>query len=435
MSIYKRVIIVILLSFLFCGCVQLQSTLIDKKLLKKDFKYKKFSKEDRYIMFALEYNRIGKKEEARELFLKLYQESLKEEYLFEYIKSSFEIKKYDDVISIIEQNRKQISRYETKILKLYILTLSKKRDYKKAQSIAKELLEKEAIESNYELLGIILLQKEEYKEAKKLFWRVYKNSSSITSLLNLTNIMYVHLDEKIEAINLLEAYTKLNGCNNLVCSKLLGFYQEQKNIDGVIDVLKKTYNNLKSSSNDFALNKVYKLLMYYLEGKDINEAISFLETSKYDDDKLLNLYRNSFQYDKAYELAKKLYDKKGNIDYLAQIAIIEFERAEDKRKVLDDVIKKFEDVLVVLDNHVYQNYLGYILIDFDIDIKKGLLFINKALAQAPNNLAYLDSLAWGQYKLKQCKEAYKNMKKVVDSTGLNDKEIRTHWEKIKECNK
>ncbi len=57
--------------------------------------------------------------------------------------------------------------------------------------------------------------------------------------MNLTNIMYVYLDEKKEAINLLEAYTKVNDCNNLVCSKLLSFYQEEKNIDGVISVLKK----------------------------------------------------------------------------------------------------------------------------------------------------------------------------------------------------
>ncbi len=79
-----------------------------------------------------------------------------------------------------------------------------------------------------------------------------------------------------------------------------------------------------------------------------------------------------------------------------------------KKTVLKSVIKKFEDVLTVLDNHVYQNYLGYILIDFDVDINKGGLdFVNKALEKAPpNNLAYIDSLAWGgQYKLKQCKKS------------------------------
>lgn len=431
----KRIIVLILFSFFFCGCIQSQSNLLNNDLVKKDFKYKTFANEDRYIMFALEYDRQGMKEESRELFSKLYEETLKEEYLFEYIRASFALKKYDEIILNVEKNRKNINRDENKILKIYILSLLNTKDYEKAEIVANELIKKEDIDVNYELLGTILLQKAEYIKAKELFNKVYKNSSSINSLLNLTNIMYVYLDEKKEAINLLEAYTKVNGCNNLICSKLLSFYQEEKNIDGVISVLKKTYNSLKNNSNHFTQAKVYKLLMYYLEKKDINEAIAFLEQSKHDDDKLLNLYKNALQYDKAYDLANTLYKESGNIDYLAQIAIIEFERAKDKRKVLKSVIKKFEDVLTVLDNHVYQNYLGYILIDYDVDINKGLEFVNKALAKAPNNLAYIDSLAWGQYKLKQCKKAYKNMKKVVDSAGLNDTEIKTHWEKIKECSK
>ena len=57
----------------------------------------------------------------------------------------------------------------------------------------------------------------------------------------------------------------------------------------------------------------------------------------------------------------------------------------------------------------------------------------KALKKEPKNLAYLDTLAWGEYKLNNCAEAYIQMKKVVDEAGLEDKEIRLHWEKIKEC--
>ncbi len=432
----KTVIILALFYFIFYGCIKLQSSSIDENLIKKDFKYKSFLQEDKDIMFALEYDKKGEKQKARERFLKLYKDTLKQEYLFAYIKISFGINKYDDIISIVEQNRKQIDKNEKEILKIYILSLTYKKDYEKAHHVTNELLKKEPSDLNYELLGTIFLQKKDYKEAKEVFKKVYKNSSSETSLLNLTDIMYLYLNEKKEAINFLEIYIKINGCkNNLVCSKLLTFYQEEKNIDGIILLLKRTYDDLKNSSNSFALDKVYKLLMYYLEGKDINEAISFLEQNRYDDDKLLSLYRYSLQYDKAYSLAKKLYKERANIDYLAQIAIIEFEKAKDKKEVLKDVIKKFEDVLVILDNHIYQNYLGYILIDFDIDVKKGLFFVNKALKKEPNNVAYLDSLAWGQYKLKQCKKAYKNMKKVVDITGLDDEEIKLHWEKIKECNK
>ncbi len=437
MSSNKRVIIVILFSFFLYGCVQLQNNNeFDKNLLKKKFTYKEYAYEDKFIMFALEYNKIGKKEEARELFLKLYNETSKDEYLLEYIKNSFFLKKEEQIISIVEKNLSRIDEYKNRILKIYILALARNKELEKAEKYAQELIEAEKKDVNYELLGTILLQKEEFVKAKKLFKKAYKSSFSLSSILNLTNVMYVYLDEKKEAITLLEEYIEKNGCDNLSCAKLLAFYQEEKNIDGVISVLKRTYFNLKKKETPtVTLNRVYKLLMYYLEKKDINKAIEFLKTSHHDDDKLLDLYKNSLQYKEALKLANKLYEKSSNIDYLAQIAIIEFESAGDKKKALPSVIEKFENVLSVLDNHIYQNYLGYILIDFDIDVEKGISYVKKALEKDPNNIAYLDSLAWGQYKLKECKKAYENMKKVVDRTGLVDEEIKAHWEKIKECNK
>jgi hypothetical protein len=177
------------------------------------------------------------------------------------------------------------------------------------------------------------------------------------------------------------------------------------------------------------------MLLPLLEQKDIKLAIKFLENNKLNDLKLLSLYKRTNQLKKALNLMKDLYKKTKYIDLLAQIAILEFEVAKDKRKVLQSVIKKFEDVLAVLDNHTYQNFLGYLLIDYDIDVRKGLGLVKKALKKSPNNIAYIDSLAWGQYKLKECKNALQNMKIVVDEIGLDDNEIKLHWEKIKECNK
>ena len=131
-------------------------------------------------------------------------------------------------------------------------------------------------------------------------------------------------------------------------------------------------------------------------------------------------------------------DELMDADYLNGVKIsriIQFEMAEDKSKVLNEVIFKFDKVLLVTNNHIYENYLAYILIDFNINVSKGVTLVKKALVQEPNNLAYIDTLAWGQYKLKNCKEANKQMKRVVDEIGLNDEEIKLHWEKIKECKK
>ncbi|XOB61144.1 hypothetical protein ACMC56_11060 [Campylobacterota bacterium DY0563] len=433
MSSYYRYLIFIFLIFL-SGC-SLNNENINTNLIKKDFKYKTFALEDRYIMFALEYLRQGNNEEASDLFLKLFENTLKEQYLLEYTKLAFGLKRYDELISYVQKNKNTLDENKNQILKVYILALIQKSELDLAEKEIKNLLKVENDESTNELLGNVYIKKAEYKKAKEIYKKLYKNSSSMSSLLNLSNIMYQFTDEKKEAINLLESYVNVKGCGNIVCSKLLEFYQNDNNIDGVISILKRTYLTFKDEGNSQMLDKIYKLLMFYLEKKDINEAIFFLEESGADDNKLLSLYRVTNNYKKANKLVNKLYKDTGNIDYLAQIAIIEFEMAKDKKKVLKSVIKKFEDVLTILDNHVYQNYLGYILIDFDIDVEKGLYYVNKALEKAPDNLAYIDSLAWGLYKQKDCKNAYINMKRVVESTGTNDDEIKLHWEKIKECNK
>lgn len=436
MSSYKNIIVFIFLGFFIVGCTSLNTPqLTNENLIKKEFKYKAFEHENKFVMFALEFDKQGNKQEARELYKSLFEKTSKDEYLYEYIKLSFYLRKYDEAIKIIQSNKEKILTKKLEIKKVYILCLMQVNSLEEALFETNKLLKLEDTSKNYELLGNIYIQKGDYKKAKELYSKLYKKELDENILINLVNVMYLYLDEKKEAVTLLESQSKMTKCSKAVCSKLLAFYQEEKNIDGIVSVLRRMYYKAKEEKDDFAISRVYKLLMYYLEKKDISEVISFLEQSNADNEKLLNLYRTSNKYDKAYALVNKLYKESSNIEYLGQIAMIEFEMTENKKEVLDDVIKKFKEVLIVLDNHVYQNYLGYILIDFDIDIKSGIAYVKKALEKSPNNLAYLDSLAWGQYKLKDCKNAYINMKKVVDQAGLSDKEIIEHWEKIKECNK
>lgn len=431
MSSYKRALVLLPIIFIFFGCVPQTSNLV-----KYDYKYKAYENENELILHALEYMKQGNRQKASILFLNLFNKTLNDEYLFEYSRLAFSIKNYQDIITIVEANKEHIKKNEDKVSKIYILSLMQTKQVDKAKVVLDDLLKKYDTDSNKELLANIYLLKKDYEKAKDVFEEVYESTLTSNTLLNLVDVMYTYLNEKEDAINYLESHLKVYGCDNLVCSKLLGFYQEQKDINGVISVLKRTYISFKEDDkNKYTVDKVYKLLMYYLEKKDINEAIAFLEETKANDEKLLSLYQNARMSNKAYELVQKLYKRTGNLDYLAQVAMLEFEVAKDREKVLKSVIKKFEDVLAVLDNHIYQNYLGYILIDYDIDVKKGLKLVEKALEKAPNNLAYIDSLAWGQYKLKDCKNAKINMQKVVDSAGLNDDEIRTHWEKIKECSK
>jgi len=182
-----------------------------------------------------------------------------------------------------------------------------------------------------------------------------------------------------------------------------------------------------------SLDKITNTIVDILKLKDINNAIKFLEENKILDIRLLTLYHQSKQYDKALKLTRTLYLKTKDVNFLAQLAILEYEMAENKADILDTVIANFTIALESIDSHTYQNYFGYILIDHDVDVKKGIKFVKKALEKEPNSIAYRDSLAWGYYKQHDCKKAKTIIEKLKDEIGLEDLEMKKHYDAIKEC--
>lgn len=418
MSCYKRYLVI------FVFITSLLSNELDKNF-----------NEDLYILYALEYEKQGKTNESRILYEKLFENTKNYEYFIKYLRASLATGNFKDIIKKVQPHlNKDIDEQEL-ILRIYCVSLLNLNETDKAMVVAQRLLKEYKSALNYEVLANVYFVKKDYEKAASYFESSYSMNNDSNTLFNLVNVLYAYLNKKPEALAYLETHVRLYGCDSIVCSKLVSIYQEQNNIDGIISVLKRSYQANKDNGNEEMATKTYKFLITYLEKKDINEAISFLEKEKIDDEKLIALYKRVNKPLKALKLVRKLYKEDGNIDYLAQIAILEFETAKDKRKVLNKVIKKFNDVLTVLDNHVYQNYLGYLLIDYDIDVKKGLKYVESALEKAPNNIAYIDSQAWAYYKLNNCVEAYRLMKRVVDEVGLSEAEIRLHWNKIKECSK
>lgn len=408
------------------GCTQSNVALPEKQT-------EVFEQEDEYILYAIEYTNQGKYDMSRDLYFELFEKTKKYEYLLQSLRFSLEIKDFEFAKENSKKNlNKNVKEYE-ELYRIYIVALINLYEYDEALKQAKILAKQFDNIINAELLGNVLYIKKEYYEAVGYFESAYSANGNPNTLLNLVNILYTFTNEKQKAISYLETHVRLKNCDIAVCAKLLSIYEEQQNIDGVISILKRMYHKLKEEQDFNSMIKVYNMLMDYLEQKDINLAIKFLEENRIDDTKLITLYKRANKNEKALELVRGIYKKNKNLDILAQIAILEFEAAQNKTEVLESVIHKFEEVLAVLDNHIYQNYLGYILIDYDLDVPKGMELVKKALEKAPNNLAYLDSLAWGLYKQHSCEESYKHMQKIVNAIGLKDEEIKLHWEKIQEC--
>ncbi len=429
MSSYKKHLLIILTTFLFVGCAatKQQKIGIDEKILEN---------EDQLIVYALEYERKRFLDKSVTLYLELFYKTNRYIYLTRALNLLLEQKKYNQSLQLAKENitNETSSEYEN-IMRIYVVSLINLKQYDLALTNALKLLVKNNSSNNYELIANIYYQQKNYKKSVEYFESSYVTNFKSKTLLNLVNILYVYLDQKEKALSYLETHIRLYGDELVINYKLLSIYQEQKNLDGIISILKRIYYKYKDDENTTSMEKTSEILVSYLEKKDIKLAIKFLEKENNSLQRLLALYKKTRQIDKALMVIMNIYKQSGNIDLLAQVAVLEFESAKDKRAVIPSVIKKFEEVLTVLNNHIYQNYLGYILIDFDIDVKKGLIYVNKALEKAPNNVAYIDSLAWGEYKLQNCEVAYTHMKKVVDAIGLNDEEIKDHWNKIKECGK
>jgi tetratricopeptide (TPR) repeat protein len=72
------------------------------------------------------------------------------------------------------------------------------------------------------------------------------------------------------------------------------------------------------------------------------------------------------------------------------------------------------------------NGLGYILVDSDIDLLRGLRCCKKAVDLKPQSAAYLDSLGWAYFKNGELLEARTWLRRAQE-LAPQEKEIRDHW--------
>jgi tetratricopeptide (TPR) repeat protein len=76
-------------------------------------------------------------------------------------------------------------------------------------------------------------------------------------------------------------------------------------------------------------------------------------------------------------------------------------------------------------NAMALNYLGYMLADRGVRLQDSITYVQRALALDPDNPAYLDSLGWAQFKLRQYAAAEKNLRAAAHADQF-DPTIRDH---------
>lgn len=391
---------------------------------------KAFDQEDLYIMLALNAEQTKHYRIAAERFDKLYEKSSKKEYLYRSLHDYLMAKENKKVIQKVDAITGN-SLSDPILVRMKIIALIEMGKLDEAKKTATSLAKKTQKADDYLLASNVYIKNQEYNKAFKYLESAYMKGYNEKILDKIAVILYSDLHRKKDAIAYLETYSRINGCTQLICKRLIEIYSNENNIDGLLSVYKRLYNLNKDKA------VAQKIIQIYAYKRDYVKLIDFLEATHADNKVLLELYVSGKNYAKASALAQKLYENTGDIKYLGQSAIYEYEAHSKKmsKKVLTSVIAKLTEVAKQTDDPLYLNYLGYILIDHDIDVEKGIGYIKKVVKNNPDSAFYLDSLAWGYYKLGECAKAKKIMDKVVNMEGGDNPEVLLHVKKIDACYK
>jgi predicted Zn-dependent protease len=131
------------------------------------------------------------------------------------------------------------------------------------------------------------------------------------------------------------------------------------------------------------------------------------------------------KYSEANEVLLTIYYMHSSNEFKSKVAL----RIAHNYELMDSItvaVVWLEQLLAQeSENHTAMNNLGYILIDRDIDVKRGLSLVEKALTYVPEEFSYLDSKAWGLYKTGKYEEALQIFEKL-ETGGMKADELWEH---------
>ncbi len=381
-----------------------------------------------YLFKAVFLEYSGGYNEAAKWYEKLYETTKDDTFLTKTVENLLRAKKYEKALSMVEaklRSDRENILYNELAARLYLA----KKEYEKAKEHILKALQQRKNAKDYELLASIYMLQKEYAKALKYYKSAYSMQPTPHRVNSIAYIMYFYLDKPKEAVAYLETYSRIYGCERSVCKTLASLYGSSNDIEGLVSVYKRLYETYEEPLY------ARKLVELYVYQKKYDEAIEYVKRVD-DEELLLDLYKAKKDFKKAKELAMRLYEETKDPKFLAQNAIFTYEASSKKDPAtLKEVASKLEKVIKELPDPLYLNYLGYLYIDHDIDVKRGIELVKQALQKEPNSPYYLDSLAWGYYKIKKCQKALKLIKRVYYDLGFKDPEVKYHLQKIEECMK
>lgn len=411
MKILLKYFIVLLVFFLSAACASLNAKNTERLEVLKAFYFENNAKFDA----------------SKKILLNLYRKTGHKIYLKESIKIAF-LTKSSDFSALLNEGKKVLSK-DNDFMRILISDMIFKRQLKSAKIELEKLIKRDKNSKNYSMLASLYLYEKNYIQAISYFKKAYALENDEKTALIIADLYENKLFDTKNAINFLQNTLK-NEKSPVLLENLAILYIKNNEQEKAIKIYENLYKNelderyFDAIVQIFAIEREFEKAIVYMNKNFPNSAV------------IADLYATLNQFDKAYEFCKNQYNQSANPIFLAKMAIYEYEKNGKKtdKKTLQNVLKNFENSVFLVDEALYYNYYGYLLIDHDLDIQKGINLVQKALKIEPNSPFYIDSLAWGYYKLNRCKEANELIKSIQNAKDfLNTKEAKEHILAIKQC--
>ena len=384
--------------------------------------------DETYILAAMDAQVRQKPDVASGYFKYLYEKTGQKEYLYDSLRMYESAQDSSRFTKVIEEALKQSPEDKT-LLRFHVVALLKERKYSEAANKARILGEETKEASDYLLNAEALVKLGNYQSGFGELKKAYEITYDEETAERMALIMYTQLNQKDEAIGFLKEHIGAHGNSKILGKRLGSLYADRGALEDAAQIYEATYD----LSNDPAIAQ--EVVRIYVFRHESQKLTLLLEKSGVNDSMLLELYVRDRRFQKASLLARKLFKHDPNPVYLAQSSVFEYEAATDKNdaKLLKSVSDGLKQANAQVEDPVYLNYLGYLMIDHDLGIKEGMQYVQKALDKQPESPFYIDSLAWGKYKLGECAEASRLIKKVEELIGTDEQEVREHIKAIQQC--
>jgi len=384
--------------------------------------------DEAYILAALDAQMRQKNDVAAGYFDTLYSKTGRKEYLYQSLRM---VEKSNDIekLTRLTQTALVVHPEDQTLHRFAIIALLKSGKYSQAAQESSTLSEQTKSAADYALNAEALLKLGNFQGGYSALKKGYDLTHDEEMADRIALILYAHLGQKKEAIAFLKEHIGEDGNSKVLGKRLGSFYADSGEFDDAALMYEQTYD---LTSDPLIAQEAIKIYAYQ---QNIVKLNVILEKTGINDPLLLELYIRNKQFDKASELAKKLYKQDQNPLYLAQSSVFAYEASANKNDplLLSEVVDGLKQVNSEIESPLYANYLGYLMIDHDIDVDGGMVYVKKALVAQPESPFYIDSLAWGHYKKGECAEALRLMKQVESMIGTEEQEVKDHLKAIQMC--